>query len=920
MTTIDYEITDDWATGFVAQVSIAGTPDALDGWIVEFEAAFAITNIWNAEIVSHTGTHYVVRNAPWNAAVPAGGALSFGFQATPGPSGGAIDHFAINGQGIAETTLPTLSVSDATILEGDSGTGSLTFTVTMSGAASAPVSVTYATADGSARGGQDYAGASGILSFAAGESRKTVTIAVTGDRTAEANETFLLKLSQPHGAVLGDDTGIATIRDDDAVPPGGSGATAFSTSGNQIVDAHGTPVQIAGVNWFGLESPNLAPHGLWARGYQDMMDQMVSLGFNTIRLPFSSELLHNSAQPNGIDFAKNPDLQYLTGLEIMDKIVAYADAIGLRIILDHHRSDAGAGASANGLWYDAQHSEAQWIADWQMLATRYASNPSVIGADLHNEPYNGTWGGGGPTDWAAAAERAGNAIGQVNPGWLILVEGVGTYQGSSYWWGGNLMGVKDRPIQLDQPGKLVYSAHDYPNSVYAQPWFQAPDFAKDLPAKFDQMWGYIYKQGIAPVLIGEFGSKLEDPKDIPWIDALTAYLAGDLDTDGMRDIPAGALGPSWTYWSWNPNSGDTGGILQNDWQHVDEAKLARLLPIEFAFGDGSLQLAGGDGKDVLDGGVGDDVVLGGAGHDILNGHDGNDRLDGGAGADHMIGGTGNDTYVVDHPRDVVVEAAQAGVDTVVTSRADYKLGSNLENLVLAATVASIGKGNDEDNAIVGNTGADRLFGLSGNDTLMGGQGDDTLDGGIGQDKMAGGEGDDLYLVDDPADAVSEAGGSGVDTVKTSLLHFTLSDGVENLVMTGNAAMGIGSASANQLTGGAGGDILAGLGGNDILRGGRGNDRLLGGSGNDTLTSGAGRDLVVLARGGGADVVTDFTDRQDRLDVTAYGYHSLDDLGKAGGSIGTVADGTLIVLDRAGDQVLLTGVAAGLITAADFLFA
>ena len=206
----------------------------------------------------------------------------------------------------------------------------------------------------------------------------------------------------------------------------------------------------------------------------------------------------------------------------MDKIVAYAGQVGLRIILDHHRSDSGPGTSPNGLWCDAQHSDAQWVADWQMLAQRYAGNPTVIGADLHNEPYNGTWGGGGPNDWAAAAERAGNAIGAVNPNWLIFVEGVGTYQGQSYWWGGNLMGVKDRPIQLDVANKLVYSAHDYPNSVYAQPWFQGDNFAAGLPAKFDQMWGYIYKQGIAPVYIGEFGTKLVDPKDAPWFDAITS--------------------------------------------------------------------------------------------------------------------------------------------------------------------------------------------------------------------------------------------------------------------------------------------------------------------------------------------------------------------------------------------------------------
>jgi chitinase len=267
----------------------------------------------------------------------------------------------------------------------------------------------------------------------------------------------------------------------------------------------------------------------------------------------------------------------------MDKIVDYAGEIGLKIILDHHRSNAGAGTSENGLWYNSQYTQAAWINDWKMLAARYADDPAVIGADLHNEPYNGTWGGGGVKDWALAAETAGNAIGAVNANWLIFVEGVGTYNGQNYWWGGNLMGVRDRPIDLTLDNKLVYSAHDYPNSVYEQPWFQGADFPANLPAKFDQMWGYIYREGIAPVWIGEFGTKLVDPKDAPWLAAITSYLGGDFNNDGTSDLAPGQKGPSWTFWSWNPNSGDTGGILNDNWTTVNQTKMGYLTPIEYQF-------------------------------------------------------------------------------------------------------------------------------------------------------------------------------------------------------------------------------------------------------------------------------------------------------------------------------------------------
>jgi hypothetical protein len=97
------------------------------------------------------------------------------------------------------------------------------------------------------------------------------------------------------------------------------------------------------------------------------------------------------------------------------------------------------------------------------------------------------------------------------------------------------------------------------------------------------MWGYIYKQGIAPVYVGEFGTGLSDPKDAPWLEAITSYMSGDFNNDGTSDIPAGKQGISWTFWSWNPNSGDTGGILGNDWNSVNQAKLAYLTPIQFDF-------------------------------------------------------------------------------------------------------------------------------------------------------------------------------------------------------------------------------------------------------------------------------------------------------------------------------------------------
>jgi aryl-phospho-beta-D-glucosidase BglC (GH1 family) len=360
-------------------------------------------------------------------------------------------------------------------------------------------------------------------------------------------------------------------------------ANFLSTLGNLIVDSvTGAPVRLVGSNWFGMETTAGVPLGLHARSYQSMLDQMKGeAGFNTIRIPFSSESLDPGKMPNDfINFGVNPDLQGLTSLQILDKIVDYAGQIGLRIILDHHRSDAGSGAQPTGLWYTQDYDEARWISDWRMLAARYADKPAVIGADLHNEPLGpATWGGGGANDWAAAAERAGNAIHQVNPNWLIFVEGVQNYQNESYWWGGNLMGVRDRPVLLNTPNKVVYSPHDYPNSVFAQQWFYEGNFPNNLAAKFEQMWGYIYRQNIAPVYLGEFGSRLTEEKDLAWLDKLSAYLNADFDDNGTRDLSTSVPGISWTWWSWNPNSADTGGILNFDWHQIDRNKYPYLVPL-----------------------------------------------------------------------------------------------------------------------------------------------------------------------------------------------------------------------------------------------------------------------------------------------------------------------------------------------------
>ncbi|NJM70224.1 MAG: glycoside hydrolase family 5 protein [Scytonema sp. RU_4_4] len=344
----------------------------------------------------------------------------------------------------------------------------------------------------------------------------------------------------------------------------------LSTRGSAIIDAKGRVVLLRGVNWFGMELKEHTPHGLWVRDYKDMLAQIKSLGYNVIRLPYSVQALR-SRDISGVDFfiGANKDFQGKTPIEVMDIIIQEAQRQGLFIILDSHTLKDG---KIPELWYDDAFSEKDWIDTWTLLAKRYKGYINVIGADLKNEPHGrASWGTGDKaTDWRLAAERAGNKILSVNPKWLILVEGVvGNVPGQKqpiYAWGANLEGVLKYPVRLKVPKKLVYSPHEYAASHL--PWVKEPILPGNLYKRLEIGFHYIATQGIAPILIGEFGGLRVDTKSREgiWHRLFVDYI----DKKKL----------SFTYWCWNPNSGDTGGLLLDDWKSINTDKqklLSQLL-------------------------------------------------------------------------------------------------------------------------------------------------------------------------------------------------------------------------------------------------------------------------------------------------------------------------------------------------------
>jgi probable HAF family extracellular repeat protein len=187
---------------------VVGTMQASGGfsrWHAWIAVNGVVTNL-NSRIAPGSGLHLAFAKAIDNDGRIVGVAYDaqsryHGFLLTPG--------------GTLPPVVPSIAINDVAASEGRSGTTAFTFTVQLSVAPTTPVRVNFATANGSAAAGQDYAGTAGTLVFNPGERTKTVVVAVNGDRTREQDETFRVNLSAPDGATIFDAQGVGMIRNDD---------------------------------------------------------------------------------------------------------------------------------------------------------------------------------------------------------------------------------------------------------------------------------------------------------------------------------------------------------------------------------------------------------------------------------------------------------------------------------------------------------------------------------------------------------------------------------------------------------------------------------------------------------------------------------------------------------------------------------
>ncbi|MGL4635684.1 MAG: calcium-binding protein [Beijerinckiaceae bacterium] len=377
-------------------------------------------------------------------------------------------------------------------------------------------------------------------------------------------------------------------------------------------------------------------------------------------------------------------------------------------------------------------------------------------------------------------------------------------------------------------------------------------------------------------------------------------------------------------------------------------------------GDDSVQ--GDDGSDTIRGSEGNDTLNGGAGDDLLTGDAGNDIFEDGSGNNTLAGGAGDDTFTVLAATDFPYELLGEGNDTVQTALTFYELTANIENLIFTGVGGFNGRGNEINNVITSGSGADILTGGAGNDTLNAGGGNDYLFIDSKDTGINGGTGFDAAFVQDNVGANLNLGTAGIEWAmgwigNDTLDASTAGQGVALFGYIGQDSL-VGSAFDDfiyfdsfdsRVDGGAGYDALiiyGSLGGADIdvaamngewvlgsdgndrmtnagrnvsvaLSGGSGNDTLVGGLSNDFLYGNAGADVFVVTANAQLDWIADFTQGQDRIDVS--GIVGMTNLAAVlAGATATTAG--FAQLNFAGGNVVVLGnVGLGALGAGDFIF-
>ncbi|KAK4136756.1 glycoside hydrolase family 5 protein [Trichocladium antarcticum] len=331
--------------------------------------------------------------------------------------------------------------------------------------------------------------------------------------------------------------------------------------GRDVVDAAGRRLRLASVNWYGASDELFVPGGLDVQHRDEIARAIRRLGFNSVRLPYSDEMVMANPVVLPHLLAANPDLVGLRALDVLAAVVAALTERGVAVVVNNHITSAtwccGADPCDAGWANDhlpavvcrVRQTEEEWVLHWEAVMGRFVGNALVIGADLRNE-VRGVWGTMPWDRWATAAEKAGNRLLKMNPDWLIIVGGTES--------GNDLSGVAARPVVLDLPDRVVYSAHVYSWSGWGS---LGGRYCKRTYASFvaamRKNWAYLVEGDVAPVWVGEFGAPNNPGQgDANYWNNLMRYLK--------------AIDADFGYWAYNArkpkdNERESYSLVEDDW-------------------------------------------------------------------------------------------------------------------------------------------------------------------------------------------------------------------------------------------------------------------------------------------------------------------------------------------------------------------
>ncbi|KAF0685178.1 Aste57867_22880 [Aphanomyces stellatus] len=386
-----------------------------------------------------------------------------------------------------------------------------------------------------------------------------------------------------------------------------------------VVAPNGTevPLAIKGLNWFGMETGQAIPFGLWANDQNGTTAYQIASflqknNFNSIRLPICIQNLVNNVMPNKnmINVAQNRAFDVGSYLGLLKSVISTLAFRQISVLISLHTltpTDSG------GTWFSGDISKDTYLSAVDILTKNLCNGKywNVIGLDLKNEPHEATWGDGGPKDFQQGATTIGNRMLLNCPQWLAFVEGVvGTHtmplQGKSVtyydWWGGGLQNAGLVPVVLSIPNKVVYAPHYYTPAVYPQSYLydagavvgsggvligykELSDAAlrTNIQATMNDMFGYLATTQDSAILLGEFGGLYATDKH--------PHKTTKRCTDFTMQV---AMGPGWSggyIWSLNPESAYqynpadqlgnfVEGVLNIDWQSINTDYLNALKPMD----------------------------------------------------------------------------------------------------------------------------------------------------------------------------------------------------------------------------------------------------------------------------------------------------------------------------------------------------